>query len=882
MKININIGNLLLLSITFWANALLAGQPIASINGTACNFNTISGAIAAAQPNDVINIKGGTHTQLIGEISINLTLVASRGATGCEIGDSVFAIIDGMGQTFDSIGGLVKITNGAKVTFRDIALINASAINGGVMAVVEGSSVTLDNVVVINGSALSAGGNVYVFSDTADQSSLVMNNGSTIYSGTVVTGNGGGLAIYGSKLLINEGSIGLMGINRGNTASNNGGGIYAENSSLVINNLASQIQNNVANNSGGGIFAIDSNIDINDATVKENTTQNNGGGIYLDNTSLTLKDATVSNNLTTELGSNFGGGGLYLTGSSHVIVDSSIILSNTAFVLGGGILSFDSTDSINIINGSDILNNDARFGAGIYTASPLLIDNSRVLFNAASQFGGGIHCFNCQSLSIANSSQISHNTASISGGGVDIFSNNGTVVELKNSTFTGNVLTDTSSSFGGGISQDGGRGTILIDSCIISSNSGATNGGGVSLFDLDPVADSVRIINSQFSNNSTTITNNGTGGGALNLNGIFDAYITGSEFSVNDSMRNGGAINVFDSNLIIDKSIIANNSTLVEGGGIHSEDSDLIIRNSSIIQNEAFDTFNQGGGGGIKILNSNLVLINSKINDNISHFGGGGIFYDGGIDNSLTIKSVYGILSDECLPSTLGFNEYCSEVSNNEARSGAGLMIKGSTNEEGINLSGVALNANNIFGSSTVSGVAIQLELSNPLDTEVTMENLILVENDGLSDINRSVIFINGNVIFNLLSTTIANNNVRGIRAGDNSSTIVVQNSILQQNAFGPLVANSVPFIGLCNNSEMAESGGQSIGSNLGDPQFISTNRGDYRLSDTSPSLDSCTFGSLLDIDGKVRPNDNSNYDQGAFEMNANFIVDEIFMNGFD
>jgi parallel beta-helix repeat protein/predicted outer membrane repeat protein len=279
--------------------------------------------------------------------------------------------------------------------------------------------------------------------------------------------------------------------NEGNTASNNGGGIYAENSDLVINNLASLIQNNVANNSGGGVYAVDSIIDINDATVKDNTVQNNGGGIYLDSTNLTLKDATVSDNVTTEIGPNFGGGGLYLTGSSHATVDSSTILSNTSFVLGGGLLSVDSTDSISIINGSDIFNNVARFGAGIFTVSPLLVDNSRVFFNTVSQFGGGIHCNECLSLSVVNFSQISHNTASTSGGGVNIFSNNGTVVELINSSFAGNTVTDLSSSFGGGVSQDGG--TLLIDTCNFTGNSGSTNGGGVSLFDLDSVVDSVRI-----------------------------------------------------------------------------------------------------------------------------------------------------------------------------------------------------------------------------------------------------------------------------------------------------------------------------------------------------------------------------------------------------
>ena len=80
----------IVLSILIWLNTTFAGQPIASINGAACSFNTIADAIAAAQPNDVINIKNGTHTQLIGEISIDLTLVASRGTTGCEIGSNAF------------------------------------------------------------------------------------------------------------------------------------------------------------------------------------------------------------------------------------------------------------------------------------------------------------------------------------------------------------------------------------------------------------------------------------------------------------------------------------------------------------------------------------------------------------------------------------------------------------------------------------------------------------------------------------------------------------------------------------------------------------------------------------------------------------------------
>ncbi len=883
---NLTIQKLTLLTIIIWINPIYAGQPMASINGAACSFNTIADAISAAQPNDVINIKAGTYNQLIGEIDMNLTLVASDGVTGCEVGGNIFTTIDGSGQTFDATGGLVKVTNGAVVTFRDMALVNASAINGGIMAVLDESSVFLDHVVIINGSALTAGGNIYVDSTTGIESSLVLDNGSIIHSGSVINGDGGGLAIYNSKLLINNSTIGLMGMNEGNISSNNGAGIYAENSNLTINNFATQIQNNSANNDGGGIYAIDSSLTITEAIVKDNTTGFNGGGIYLDNTNVTLNNATISGNITTEFLANSGGGGLYLTGSSQAMIDSTTLLSNISETLGGGILSVDANVSISIGSGSDIINNDARFGGGVFTISPVSVDNSRILFNTATNSGGGISCNACQSLSVVNSSQVSNNTASSSGGALDVFSNSTTTVELRNSTFNGNNLTTSESSFGGAIAQDGG--TILIESSVISNNTGAANGGAVSLFDLENIVDSARILNSQFFDNSVPSSDFGLGGGALFLSGLFDAQVSGSHFNNNSSGIDGGAINLFESTLTIEDTIISENSSIFEGGGIHAEDSDLTIRNSSIIQNEAIDvaliTPGNLGGGGIKSLDSNLEIVNSKINQNNSNDIGGGVFYNGSVDNSLSIYSDYGISTNECLPSSLGFNEYCSEISNNTAFLGSGLMIRGSTNEQGINLTGVALNSNNVLSSpfGLVVGVAIELDITNPLDTEVTMENLILVENDGLSDLNKSVIHTSGPIILDLLSSTIANNTVRAIRTNPDNTAISIQNSIFQQNNHGPLVLTTVPFIGICNNSEQSELGGSSIGANLGDPQFINTNRGNYRLSDTSPSLDVCSFGALLDIDGNVRPNSTSTFDQGAFEMHADFLVDEIFMNSFE
>lgn len=67
---------------------------------------------------------------------------------------------------------------------------------------------------------------------------------------------------------------------------------------------------------------------------------------------------------------------------------------------------------------------------------------------------------------------------------------------------------------------------------------------------------------------------------------------------------------------------------------------------------------------------------------------------------------------------------------------------------------------------------------------------------DIIIDINRSIIFIGGS------ATTIANNTAAPIRSGFDNSSIVVQNSIIQQNSTRPLIGSTIPFISLCNNSQ--------------------------------------------------------------------------------
>ncbi|MEN1729460.1 MAG: hypothetical protein AAGJ52_13575, partial [Pseudomonadota bacterium] len=103
-------------------------------------------------------------------------------------------------------------------------------------------------------------------------------------------------------------------------------------------------------------------------------------------------------------------------------------------------------------------------------------------------------------------------------------------------------------------------------------------------------------------------------------------------------------------------------------------------------------------------------------------------------------------------------------------------------------------------------------------------------------------------------------------------------NTIIHNNA-APNVAFGVPFIRSCNNSQPGS--GQSMGGNLGDPGFVTTARGNYRLDASSVSADQCADGPGRDLDGLYRLS-GSLIDQGAFEHDGLLTApDQIFRNRF-
>ncbi len=173
-------------------------------------------------------------------------------------------------------------------------------------------------------------------------------------------------------------------------------------------------------------------------------------------------------------------------------------------------------------------------GGGIYNDGVLAIENASVSGNQAINYGGGIYSADNAVLSVVNS--FFGNNSSVVGGGIFAFNNSRT--ELVYATFTAN---NTSTSYGSGVSNNGG---------VLNINS------------------------------STIYNNNGSGiynGGTANINN--------STVSGNTTTSNGGGI-FSDTVLNINNSTIVGNRAAI-GGGIFRNNGTTSIRNTIIADNSA-------------------------------------------------------------------------------------------------------------------------------------------------------------------------------------------------------------------------------------------------------------------------------------------------------
>jgi hypothetical protein len=266
-----------------------------------------------------------------------------------------------------------------------------------------------------------------------------------------------------------------------------GGGIYNTGMLSLINSKVQENRTPYCTVQYGGGMANIGVMTITASTILTNSAPE-GGGIA-NYGSLLVTGSKIAHNRADACDSAATGGGAIYTdiGSSTVVSDTQI-LDNEA-CSGGGIYS---AGEFELVQSEVAYNRVTRRCGGVVATNAMRVKQSRIHENtsdAMSAIGGGI-CFDGRPGSelIVQQSSILSNTAGVEGGGL-YASGAGVNVNVTMSLFQGNTsgVTDTTSAGGAGVSLDfesGGPSTVTFDHNVVAGNinRGAyASGGGLAI-----------------------------------------------------------------------------------------------------------------------------------------------------------------------------------------------------------------------------------------------------------------------------------------------------------------------------------------------------------------------------------------------------------------
>lgn len=215
---------------------------------------------------------------------------------------------------------------------------------GGVVRVLEISqnvTARVEDLTVTNGHAESGGG-IYTQGTLRLTEVAVTDN-------TAVTGGGGIHNDFPGALTLQAGSR-----VSGNRATD-GGGIFNEGGTVTLES-DSRVADNDATSDGGGIRISNGLVTLrNRSRVSGNTALGGGGGIYNFGTLMLETGSIVGGDMAADANSARVGGGIYNSFGEMTLQDGSRVTGNSAIENGGGIASFNSTETVGL--GALICNN---------------------------------------------------------------------------------------------------------------------------------------------------------------------------------------------------------------------------------------------------------------------------------------------------------------------------------------------------------------------------------------------------------------------------------------------------------------------------------------------------------------------------------------------
>jgi predicted outer membrane repeat protein len=288
------------------ALASLVGAPMLSAaTYTVCatgspDFGTLSAAIVAAAPGDVLSLCAGVHTASGAVIDRELTLQgAGQGVTILEPASPGTLIL--------------SVINAGPVTIRDLTFRNASNadVNGGALLADNASDLLIERV---------------TFSSNAN---------------TEPTGQGvgGGLALLGTTATLRD-------VNLLQNQAASGGALYC--GGCVVDVEGAMLAGNTATAAGlggGAALVVGGTLTLERSTVSNNLSAGNGGGVHNYLGLTFVNNSTLNGN--TAVGNDVccGAGGGALANGDILFVSNSTLSGNGTSASGGGILTQGSGGS---------------------------------------------------------------------------------------------------------------------------------------------------------------------------------------------------------------------------------------------------------------------------------------------------------------------------------------------------------------------------------------------------------------------------------------------------------------------------------------------------------------------------------------------------------
>ena len=415
-----------------------AGAGIITVPG---DYDTIQGAINAAQDGDEVVVSPGTYFENINFIGrditvrsidpldptvVDSTIIDGQLLSSVVVMDrgtlSGFTIRNGNAWPSDGEGGGVRLHYAewdAELSHNVITGCIAQY-GGGIRA---GGSLSAPRVVrdniITNNESWSGGG--IVAGSVLVEKNLISFNETCCYG----TGPHGGGITAGASAVIRDNLI------VGNVSQEKGGGVYASTNALVEDNL---IVDNVCGNGGGGVVAGDAGVVVRDNTIVGNsvTLGGSGGGVRALGSPAVIRNIIVGNHLDAvgngggvhasvatiignliagnsagELGGRGGGIHFNVSAGSAVVVGNTVVGNSVAESddLGSGVYLWAATDETwfvgNIIAFSHV-------GEGLFIAptSEAVVDYNCVFHHAGGDYGGaaqpGAHDVNTDPLFVQN------------------------------------------------------------------------------------------------------------------------------------------------------------------------------------------------------------------------------------------------------------------------------------------------------------------------------------------------------------------------------------------------------------------------------------------------------------------------------------------------